>query len=211
MKVILTEIQLKNIIENYTSKDDFYSLQTQYTYDVFQSILNKEKIYFNTINPNQYKTALTEFMKYGQFVRFPERIIFEWKDLIIENVVLLGVLTSIHGHTQYFPYDEFYDVFDHLKIPKKYKNDFGYIYDQILDKKYNIDNYVPFFKNGQPVLSDYGLRPLEEIVLKLLPENNPEKIILLIDRVMNVVHMRSDLAELFIDGGSDTLTYISNS
>lgn len=210
MKILISENQFKSLIEGYYNDEhDYVQLEMNLVYEIFSSIKNKEKIYFETINPTQYKNALTEYMKYGGFVRFPERIILEWKDLIIENVAKLSALTSIHGHTHHFPFDEFHDVFDNLKIPKKYKYDWSYVYN-ILENRYKIDDYVPFFKNGQPVLSDYGLTPLQKLVESLLKEHNPEKIILLIDRVMNVVHMRSDLAELFIDGGSESLTYISN-
>lgn len=210
MKIILTESQLKNIInEKIDHVDDFYSLMTNVTYEIFESIRSGRKIEFDLIRPLEYKRALEEFMKYGQFIRFPEDKIFDWKDLVLTNIAMLDSLTSIHGHSQHFPFDEFHDVFNNLKIPKKYYYDWSYVY-EILDRKYHIDDYVPFFSNGQPVLSDYGLEPLLKLAEQLIRQRKPEEIIITINKIMNVVHQRSDLSELFIQGGQESHYMISN-
>lgn len=210
MKIILNKTQIKYIIkEHIDDVHDFYSLMIDVTYDIFESIKNKEKIHFQLIKPLEYKRALEEYMKYGQFIRFPENKIYDWKDLVLRNVAMLNSLTEIHGHSSNFPYDEFYDVFDNLKIPKKHQYDWSYIYD-ILDRKYKIDDYVPFFSNGQPVLSDYGLEPLLKLSDQLIRQSKPEDIIITINKMMNVVHQRSDLSELFIEGGQESHYMISN-
>ena len=210
MKIILTETQLKNIVnEHIDDVHDFNYLMINVTYEIFSAIKNKEKIEFDLIKPLEYKRALEEYMKYGQFIRFPEDKIYDWKDLVLTNIAMLDSLTSINGHSSHFPFDEFYDVFDNLKIPKKYYYDWGYVYD-ILEKKYHIDDYIPFFSNGQPVLSDYGLEPLLKLAEQLIRQRKPEEIIITINKIMNVVHQRSDLSELFIEGGQDSHYMISN-
>ena len=210
MKIILTENQLNQILfEEINYEDDFYSLMFNVTYDIFQSIKNKNKIYFDLIKPLEYKRALEEFMKYGQFIRFPEDKIYDWKDLVLTNIAMLDSLTSINGHAQHFPFDEFYDVFDNLKIPKKHQYDWSYVY-EILDRKYHNDDYIPFFSNGQPVLSDYGLEPLLKLAKELISQRKPEEIIITINKIMNVAHQRSDLSELFIEGGEKSHHMISN-
>ena len=101
------------------------------------------------------------------------------------------------------------DYQDILEALKKQNYDFGLAY-QFLEKR-NIDDYVPFFSNGQPVLSDYGLEPIERIVRELITQQNPGEILVSINRILDVMHQRSDLSELFIEGGGGSLEYISNS
>lgn len=210
MKVILTENQLKKIIkEHITDKYDFYDMLDNITRDILSSIKYKQKIFFELIKPLEYKRALEEYMKYGQIVRFSENKIQDWKYLVLENIAKLSALTDINGHSPHFPYDEFYDVFDELEPSSDEKYDFYYVYG-LLEDEYDIDEYIPFFSNGQPVLSDYGLTPLLKLAEVLLKETTSEGILLTINRIMNVVHQRSDLSELFIEGGQESHSMISN-
>lgn len=206
------------------NKDDFYEILSNMSYDIFQSIQNKEKINFRQIPPLQYTRALQEFIKYGELYRFPPRIIYKWKSLIINNILLLNSLTEINGHTSSFPSDEFLDVFDENdgefsvwlnKYNQENPDDPYTKYDyyaaaDFLDEKYDIDKYLPLFSNGHFVLSDYGLAPLMKLGYTLSDEDNVNKILVLINKILDITHPRSDLAELFIVGGSNTLDKISN-
>lgn len=245
MKLYITEQQLQLLTEQTQAEWDFMSMQQTTVTDVFQSIINKQKIRFSRIKPMQYKQALIEFMKYRDFFRFPIKFIFGWKDTMLYDIALLDALTAIHGHTSHFPFDEFYDTFNqqdsytsdqynlfngeltevtpdgeyNVWIKKRYEEtgnkeylnqyDFSVAY-EFLDEVHNIDDYVPFFSNGQPVLSDYGLDPLLKLAEELVNQTDPKDIIVTINKILDVVHQRSDLAELFIEGGSKTLTNISN-
>jgi hypothetical protein len=60
-------------------------------------------------------------------------------------------------------------------------------------------------------ISDYGLKPLEELLVQLLKATSPEEKLLLIDRMLNVVHQRSDIADWFVEGGSHALAQLSGS
>lgn len=202
--------KLKKLIqEQIKSEDDLRELLIQNTYDIFRQIKDKEKITFSLIDPYQYKRAMEEYMKYGQFIRFPENKILDWKELVLNNIAMLEALTQIHGH-RVFPFDEFYDVFDDIERPdKSEEEDFSEIYD-ILYNKYDIDEYVPHFSNGQPVLSDFGMKRLYELAKELIRQTKPEDIIITINKIMNVVHQRSDLSELFIRGGEESHSMISN-
>jgi len=197
------------INEQIKSEEDFLELMFQVTYDIFMQIKNKEKITFSLINPQQYKRAMEEYMKYGQFIRFPEDKIYDWKELVLNNIMMLEILTQIHGHSSNFPFDGFYDVFDEVDVPEGNKYDWDYVY-EILKNEYDIDEYVPHFSNGQPVLSDYGLNPLHKLAKILIPQTKPEDIIITINKIMNVAHQRSDLSELFIQGGEKSHDMISN-
>jgi len=209
LKEIIRQKIKECLTEQIKSLDDFYELIGETCYNIFYSIRDKEKISFELINPTQYKRALEEYMQYGKFVRFPEDKIFDWKELVLNNIALLYCLTDIHGHSSSFPFEEFHVVFEDEDISKVDHYNFSHIYN-ILDEKYNIYDYTPQFSNGQPVLSDYGLEPLEKLAVQLIPQTKPEDIIITINKIMNVVHQRSDLSELFIKGGKESHSMISN-
>lgn len=234
---------LKETIEDV---EDFYELENDMNREIFSMIKNNKKIKFNLIRKNQYHNALKEFMVYGRFIKFPENIIYEWKQLILENIVKLSVLTSIAGHSTNFPFEEFFDEFDYSysiktnqynlfsgeldnqkidgeftkwkkqKFKETGNEDYLNQYDfhsvhEFLDEVYNIDSVLPFFSNGQYLISDFGLEPLVKLAIIIINQKNPNEIIVTINRILDVVHQRSDLAEIFIEGGSKSLSYISNS
>lgn len=64
-------------------------------------------------------------------------------------------------------------------------------------------------KNGIDIMSDYGLEPLINLLYKLKTSKTPEEKLLTIDRMLNVVHQRSDLASWFVEGGSKALSQLS--
>lgn len=227
IKNLLRESLLKEVMS-----DDFEELYLNMPRELFQAINTQNSIKFALIPKDQYHKALQEFMRYGQFMRFPERIILQWKDLLIENILKLNGLTDIHGHSSDFPYDEFYDVFDYdyetgedgdgefsRWLKQRYeetgdedyngKYNFTVIY-EFLDEVKNIDNYTPQFTNGHHVLSDFATQPLMKLAGELDHQTNPNEIIVTINRILDVTHQRSDIAEIFIEGGSASLSYISN-
>jgi len=64
-------------------------------------------------------------------------------------------------------------------------------------------------KDGIDIMSDYGLKPLMDLLYKLKTDKTPEEKLLTIDRMLNVVHQRSDLASWFVEGGSRALSQLS--
>lgn len=210
MNILITEHQYKKILKEYEDEQyfyDFFDIKMEKINYILTSILYKKKIKFKLINPVQYKNALTEFVKYGRFVRFPEKYIHYWKNIMVGNTAQLEALNELFGSSNVgFPHDEFYDIFN---IPKNERNyDFNEDYTK-LDDVYKMDNYIPYFSNGQPVMSDYGLRPLENLCKPLLKTQNPEEIIVIINKMLDISHQRSDLCEIFIQGGTKSLDYIS--
>jgi len=245
IRFLIREAVDKILKEEIDTIDDWYSFQHDLSYDILLMIKNNEKITFDLMPKNQYLNALKEFMRYGSFMRFPERIIFEWKQLLLENIAKLEALTSLAGHTSYFPYEEFYDIFDNEEevetnqynmftgnldnetidgeftkwAKEKYqetgdkdyisKYNFGAA-SEFLEEVYKIDDVLPLFSNGQWVLSDFGLQPLIKLGEEIIKQKDPNEIIITINRILDVAHQRSDLAELFIEGGSESLTAISS-
>jgi len=214
-----------------TYADTFDEIVSEMPMELFSMIKGQTPIKFGLIPKTQYHNALKEFMRYGEFMRFPERYIMEWKNLLLENIAKLNTLTEIHGRSQWFPYDEFYDVFDYNEktnrseggqftrwLNKKRKGpdgeefkrgDWTTIY-EFLATIYNIDDFTPQFTNGHHVLSDYATAPLMNLGVELDNQTDPNEIIVTINRILDVVHQRSDIAEIFIEGGSKSLFDISN-
>jgi len=144
--------------------------------------------------------------------RFPEKIIFSWKEKVINNIAILEAMTAIGGHTSYFPFEELNDIFF-------YDCDLGKCTKEISDysdackllEEYDLeDKNFPVWSNGQWLLSDYGLEPLLKLSYEIGCMKDASMILLHLDKILNIVHERSDIAELFIVGGSKSLTQISN-
>jgi hypothetical protein len=71
------------------------------------------------------------------------------------------------------------------------------------------DWYYTVDSKGRDILSDYGLQPLLKLLIELRRERLPEKKLVTIDKILNVVHQRSDIAAWFIEGGTSSLGKLS--
>lgn len=63
--------------------------------------------------------------------------------------------------------------------------------------------------NGASRLSDYGLGPLQDAIALAFEARNPAERLKYLDRALNVVHARGDLALLFIEGGRQTVLAVT--
>jgi len=70
------------------------------------------------------------------------------------------------------------------------------------------DRFSEYYGNNGYV-TDYGLRPLQTLAVQLYAENDPNKKLVLIDKILNVAHHTSDLAAWIIQGGSSSLNLLS--
>jgi len=86
----------------------------------------------------------------------------------------------------------------------------GMLYDAMKERFYDYYQNDPEGKMGG-FISDYGLKPLEDLLVELLRASTPEEKLLIIDRMLNVVHQRSDIADWFVEGGSHALGQLSGS
>jgi hypothetical protein len=71
------------------------------------------------------------------------------------------------------------------------------------------DYYLTDPKSGHLYISDYGLPAIEQLAAQLYGETSPEQKVVTIDKILNVVHQRSDLASWFVEGGSRALSDLS--
>ena len=72
------------------------------------------------------------------------------------------------------------------------------------------DYYIEDPEIGQARISDFGLNPLQNLLIQLRNTHKAEQKIP-IDLMLNVVHQRSDLASWFVKGGSHALSDLSAS
>jgi hypothetical protein len=83
----------------------------------------------------------------------------------------------------------------------------GMVYDELTTKF--TWYYTEDPESGQAYISDYGMQPLMTLVGELRRETKPEDKLVTIDKMLNVVHPRSDMASWFIEGGSSSLSKLS--
>jgi hypothetical protein len=70
-------------------------------------------------------------------------------------------------------------------------------------------DYYSTDSKGHGILSDYGTDPLVKLAHQLAREDDTDKKVVIIDKMLNVAHQSSDLAAWFIEGGSSALSDIS--
>lgn len=63
--------------------------------------------------------------------------------------------------------------------------------------------------DGTDAWSDFGISPLSEVIDEYNDNLSPEKVLVLINRCLDVSHQRGDLSSIFIKGGRKSLDYIS--
>jgi len=119
-----------------------------------------------------------------------ENALLDIESIFTSAFVKLSVNTMLSGHEQQDPDEHFKE---HGIRTQKQKNKF---YDWI---EYN----------GQLRISDYGLKPLWNLFLELRSTNKPEEKIVACDKILNVIHMRSNMAANFVEGGRKSLDDLS--
>ena len=206
-------------------------------YTVLRMIINNQNLWAPLIQPAMYQQALNEFTKFGRIEKFPAKYIHQWIGIIMKNTAILRAITSIAGHDMGYPTSQIIDAcfnseeeFEQYKQDLNHKGefspDFGWMgqeeegfneEDEVSDDEaacqYLEDN--GYFErmtlpDGSPAWSDYGIQPLEKIILEYSDTLGAEQVLVLINRALDVTHQRGDLASAFIEGGAETLSQISN-
>ena len=215
---------------------DFLEKYDEYT--VLRMLADDKNLWLPLISPTMYQQALNEFTKFGKLEKFPTKYIYQWFGIIMKNTAIIRAITSIAGHDMGYPTDSIIDAcFNSYEEFKKYKKtlehkggnfspDFGWMeYDepdteevkevddeeaacQYLEDNGYFDKMT--LPDGSNAWSDYGIRPLEEIISEYDDSLAPEKVLVLVNKALDVTHQRGDLASAFIEGGRRTLSSISN-
>lgn len=176
----------------------YYELYDEEMLEIYYDIMDGSSQQFWDVVP---KTLLfkvwNDFMKYG-FVR-NEKQLQKIKNLIIENAIKIDCNSEYCGHKSD---DVIQKMSDMLELSDKEGEYFEDIFLNSLD--------IYFFDDsGADRISDYILDDLRELIFLLLQSTDPKEDIVLIDRVLNLIHRRGDVAAWFIEGGEDTLSELS--
>lgn len=198
-----------------TGEDKYWELISDYSaYEIFNMFEGGENPWKPLINPSMYQKALQEFSQYGQLIRFKKERLQQMMGIIMKNTAILRTTTEICGHSEWFPRDEFvdfyfegnYDAWNEYKEEVGEESDYYAAWEFLEEKGFDDWNKLP---DGSDALSDFGLRPLEELIAQYDENMTPEQILVLINKCLDIVHCRGDLSSMFIEGGRQVLSQIS--
>jgi len=175
---------------------DIFEKVNQYQCEIMEEYLNKNRqpgsmMSWDVIPFARLKKIWEDYVKYG--VVRDERGIDEISDQMLTNLAKIQAATDLAGHSQ-VSMEEVAENCNIVNPPDEKNTDF---YFNFLDTQY-----------GAPI-SDYGIEPLWNLAFKITKSKTAEDKLLLIDQMLNVVHQRGDLAALFIEGGSGSLSTLS--
>ena len=205
----------ESIIKESYEDHPYWEMLSEYdAYYVFECFENNKDLWRPLIQPDMYQQALREFTKYGKFIKFPTKYIYQWMGIIMKNTAILRACTDICGHSDSLPLENFIDfyfggnesLFNEYKESNNFDSDYDAMWEFLYEKGWDEYSKLP---DGSGAVSDYGIRPLENIISEYDSNLEPEKVIVLINRLLDVVHCRGDIASMFIVGGSKTLSTIS--
>lgn len=199
------------LTENYDDDHIFYDYMEDYdAYYVLSEFFKNPKgkqDWGVLINPEMYVKALRELGRFGKLTNstFPSKYVYQWMGIIMKNTSILGANTELAGHSNNFPGDivaEFAERIDGIAIREDYVDGSDWLNEKGLYDWMQMPD-------GSDAWSDYGLEPLWKIIEEYNENLPPEKVLVLVNRALDVAHCRGDLASIFIQGGSKTLTKIS--
>ena len=142
---------------------------------------------WDVASASRTKKIWADYAKMG-FVR-DEKGIDKIAGQIITNIQKINANNILSGHTEEDPVEHAQNLLD-KKIPENYFN--------------KIDDFITDDK-GAWRISDYAIKELNDNALQLQQAKTSEQKLAIIDKVLNIVHQRSDLASWFIEGGTKTL------
>lgn len=145
-----------------------------------------KNIPWNTVPATLLKKT---WLVFGKYNRVNVNDIDKIADQILTNIARLYVSNEFTGHsTNYYMREE---VADSCGI-------------EFTEEEWDRNTWR--FEN----ISDYGMEPLQKIYTMIFNADTPEEKLYACDKALNVVHQRSDLAEMFVEGGTRTLNAVAN-
>jgi hypothetical protein len=113
---------------------------------------------------------------------------------VLDNIALLDITNDLSGHSE--------------ESPEAILEEVGA--EDIDPQSESFLDYLTDPDTGGWYVSDYGLPYLYGAYLLILRARTPEETLLAVDKALNVVHRRSDLASWFVEGGTKTLNEVSS-
>jgi hypothetical protein len=199
----------RQITEDVDEEHPYYDYMEEYdAYYVLSEFFNNpngKEDWGVLINPEMYAKALREFTQYGKLVNFPSKYVYQWMGIIMKNTAILETNTNLAGHSMGFPgYEvaEFAEQIDGIEIGKDYSEGSKWLEEKGLYDWMEMPD-------GSDAWSDFGLEPLWKIFEEYDESLPPEKVLVLVNKALDVYHQRGDMASIFIQGGSKALSRIA--
>ena len=177
-----------NSSKSFTAMDDFEERRTEQMCEIASFLKDKPvtaKVPWKTISASLITKT---WLIFGKRNYVNENAIDKIADQILTNIVRLYVSNEFTGHSTNYHMRE--EVADSCGI-------------EFTEKEWDRNTWR--FDN----VSDYGMEPLQKIYDQIFNANTPEEKLYACDKALNVVHQRSDLAAMFVEGGTSTLTKIA--
>ena len=150
--------QIKEDYDDYEDSSLYGAFQEYDVYYVLQKFLEDPKgheNWFPLIDPNMYKRALQEFTKYGNFVHFPTKYVYQWMGIILKNTALLNANNQLFGRGASMPLEEIGDFLDEWF---KGERQWQWGHEDNLEYAISIDEFYELCNQKGIVLNeDYGL------------------------------------------------------
>jgi len=200
----IEKIMTKNIIKLkiLTELSGHTSLDPEYAFAEYGLVGKKEdenpyilKIKY-AINPQQLKLFKGVYTKYNITIETEEGEVVE-EFGAKNNSELEKIIKNAYKNYNIIETESEIgdaDKYKNIGKPRGYIEDF---YDWTVDER------------GGEIMSDYGLQPLLNLLYQLKKDKTPEEKLVTIDKMLNVVHQRSDMASWFVEGGSRALSQLS--
>jgi hypothetical protein len=170
---------------------DAYGNQVIEIADEFKRTGGQGLITWKRIPAARLKKVWLDFGRNG-FIR-DERGMEEIAGRMMELIVRLSVTNDLSSHSDRSPEDVLSD-YDYQFTPEQIEA----LQETLVDEQ------------GHWLVSDYGLKPLQSVYSQIFKAHTAEEKLYAVDRGLNIVHQRSDLAALFVEGGTKTLTDVAN-
>ena len=225
---IIQPSMYEKALQEFTRYGKFINFPTKWVYAWMGIIMrNTAKLMANTelAGHSDYRFDHTEVIDAISSYVLPDNTVFENEDdddqfsytMSLEQA--LQLMTELH-----IPYGS-NDVNDYQAICDEYNTEREYYEDTLRfdETEGCFIRNVPYYEfldamglydwmelpDGSSGWSDYGINPLQKIIMEYNPNMTPEQVIVIVNRALDVVHMRGDLASIFIEGGRQTLSQIS--
>lgn len=130
-----------------------------------------------------------------------EKLIDRIADDFIWDVAQLYGNTVVSGHVHTYTYDAIEEELQEEGIEMLSEEDWT--------SDDGFDEFMYNEEHGNATISDYAMNPLMEDCLELANAGSAEEKLVVIDRMINRIHMRGDIAALFVEGGIASLDRLS--
>lgn len=216
LRSLIRESIKQSLVENDEQDWDLYDLLNEVKHNVMSEFLGAMKKEKPNSDKKKYLQARQEwevvpfsiferqweeFIKWGYVKPNYIKTIETIEEVITKNILKVTVNTELAGHTSSDPKYAWREFLE-SSIPENKMEK----YVEYLDEHFGDFITEP---KGQMRISDYGLEPLQKKLFELRKIHTPEKKLAKIDEILSVIHMRSDIASWFIEGGSRALSNLS--